>query len=323
MSQVTDQDTVAPEGAVALPDLPDLSDLPLAPGREPIKERAARVTMEALQKTSMKIDLLRHRFHHKRALRLFRTRPDDIFITSFPKSGASLLQMMLYQLRTDGSMEIPHICSVAPYFEHAIWRDRHMDLERLPSPRAFKTHLLREELEGIDDVRWIYLLRNPGDAIESFYHHICLMGGFAVPREQFVGRALEEDPHFGSWFQHVRSWWPHRLDSNVLFLRFEEVVGNLPETVERVAAFAGFELDDERRERTIERCGIEFMRAHEPKFDPRLETSLPEQPRFIRTGRTRSDWRSVFPPELQPRLQEQLDRSAKKLGTSVEAIVGG
>src|SRR5206468_68583 len=38
-------------------------------------------------------------------------RPDDLFIVSFPKSGTTLLQMILYQMTTAGEMDFPHIDS--------------------------------------------------------------------------------------------------------------------------------------------------------------------------------------------------------------------
>lgn len=28
---------------------------------------------------------------------------------------------------------------------------------------------------------------------------------------------------YGSWFEHVQEFWDHRLDSNVLFLKYEDM----------------------------------------------------------------------------------------------------
>src|SRR6476619_4193224 len=77
-------------------------------------------------------------------------RPDDIFIASFPKSGTTLMQMMLYQLTSDGSMEIPHIDSVCPWFEYEFMNHRGDSTQELfaalPSPRIFKTHMHYDDL---------------------------------------------------------------------------------------------------------------------------------------------------------------------------------
>src|SRR5579864_3965630 len=75
---------------------------------------------------------------------LFNTRSDDIFIASYPKSGATLMQMMLYQLTTEGEMDFPHIACVSPLLDDAL---RFGDsLESFPAPRLLKTHARRELL---------------------------------------------------------------------------------------------------------------------------------------------------------------------------------
>lgn len=39
----------------------------------------------------------------------FETLPDDIYISTYPKSGTTLMQMIVYQLTTDGRMDFLHI----------------------------------------------------------------------------------------------------------------------------------------------------------------------------------------------------------------------
>ncbi len=45
----------------------------------------------------------------------FNIRPDDIFIVTYPRSGTTWMQMILYQLTTDGKMNFPHISKVCPW----------------------------------------------------------------------------------------------------------------------------------------------------------------------------------------------------------------
>jgi hypothetical protein len=47
-------------------------------------------------------------------LRDFVPRPDDIFIVTYPRSGTTWMQMILYQLTTDGDMTFAHIEQVCP-----------------------------------------------------------------------------------------------------------------------------------------------------------------------------------------------------------------
>jgi hypothetical protein len=66
----------------------------------------------------------------------YRARPDDLFIVSYPRSGTTLMQMILYQLRTDGSMDLPHIGAVSPWFEVELVRGSPDLIEALPSPAS-------------------------------------------------------------------------------------------------------------------------------------------------------------------------------------------
>jgi len=70
---------------------------------------------------------------------LYVPRPDDIFIATYPRSGTTWMQMILYQLTTDGKMDFPHIAEFCPWFEASERSAR--GFETRPSPRLFKTHL--------------------------------------------------------------------------------------------------------------------------------------------------------------------------------------
>ena len=65
-------------------------------------------------------------------------RADDIYVVSYPRSGTTWLQMILYQIMTDGDLNFGHISERVPFFERSLTVGR--DLNALPSPRLFKTH---------------------------------------------------------------------------------------------------------------------------------------------------------------------------------------
>ncbi|HKV12993.1 MAG TPA: sulfotransferase domain-containing protein [Thermoanaerobaculia bacterium] len=253
---------------------------------------------------------------HRHAVRyLYRPREDDLFIVSYPKSGTTLMQMMLYQMTSEGSMEIPHIDCVAPWIELWLLRDRADVLESLPSPRFFKSHLLYDQIPKGRKI--IYLVRDVRDVAVSSYHHFCLVTGKQPPLDQYIDGFLQgKSPLFGSWFEHTRSWLPHRNDSNVLLLKYEDIISDLPGTVQAVSQFWGVPVAPEDLPRILERCGINFMRQHNSKFDPRLESQMDWLGReFIRKG-TQGEGRSVFSPEQNKTLSHRLEKLAGKLGSS-------
>jgi hypothetical protein len=249
-------------------------------------------------------------------------RPDDVFIATAPKSGTTLMQMMLYQLTTDGSMAFPHIDSVSPFFELDFLRGAPPGFhDRLPSPRIFKTHLRHEHLPP-GAPRIVYMLRDVWDVTVSSYHHEVLVNGMDVDLDPFLDRYLAGQTRFVLWFDHLESWWPHRRDPNVLFLRYEEAVRDLEGTVRKVAAFCGIPIDEKEMPRILERCGVEFMRRHDDKFDPRMRRVFGEPGKFIREGKS-GKGRQALSERHREMIAQRLEALAKKLGTSESELLEG
>ncbi len=219
---------------------------------------------------------------HRIAWGTFVPRPDDLYIAAYPKSGTTLLQMMLHQLKTDGGMSFPHVNAVCPWIEVELLRDNTGRLAALDSPRCFKTHLLHRQLPP--GGRFLYVVRDVRDVVVSAWHHARLLGGVGTLDDFTAGFLRRGWGASSTWFQHLRSWWPHRHDPNVLFLSYEQVIADLEGTARRVATFAGLSLREEEVPRIVERCGLAFMKRHEEKFDTRLQGARPELQGFIRRG---------------------------------------
>uniref|UniRef100_A0A7N9CPG2 Sulfotransferase n=1 Tax=Macaca fascicularis TaxID=9541 RepID=A0A7N9CPG2_MACFA len=59
---------------------------------------------------------------------------------------------------------------------------------------------------------------------------------------------------YGSWFEHVQEFWEHRMDSNVLFLKYEDMHRDLVTMVEQLARFLGVSCDKTQLEALTEHC---------------------------------------------------------------------
>lgn len=245
------------------------------------------------------------------ARHLYKPRADDIFLVTYPKSGTTLMQMMLYQLTTPGEMDFPHINSISPWFDFLFEHPDLRAVDNAPSPRYFKSHHLYEQVPR--NARIIYMVRGARDVAVSSYHHQRNIMGRSGELEPFVDAFLAGRAGFGSWFQHIESWWPHRNDPNVLFLRYEETVTDLAGTARKVARFCEIPLDEADVPRIVERCGFAFMRRHNDKFDPRTPGTGGGQ--FIRKGEI-GDGRSAFTPEQERQLAERMEKLARTLGGS-------
>jgi hypothetical protein len=242
----------------------------------------------------------------------FVPRPDDVFIVTHPRSGTTWMQMILYQLTTDGSMDFPHIAEYCPWFERSA-RSANA-FETRPSPRLFKSHLPYHKIPR-GPCKYIYVARNGKDVAVSQYHldrtHIGYEGTF----DEFFERFLNGKTPFGCWFAHVKGWWRHRNDPNVLFLTYEELSRDLEGRICRIADFIGRDVPAERLPTIVGRCRFAFMKQYENQFDPVMETLWEQGIRlnsFLRHGRT-GDGAVQLTVQQQARFDEAFN---KRLGTS-------
>lgn len=230
-------------------------------------------------------------------------RSDDIFIVTYPRSGTTWMQMILHQLTSDGSMEIPHIAERCPWFERPVRSAQ--DLEKRKSPRIFKSHLSYPEIPK-GPGRYIYVARDGRDVAMSYYHLYRNYNGYKGTFAEFFELFMSGKINYGSWFKHVGGWWRHRHDLNVLFLTYEELQRDLEGCVRRIIAFCHLDVPVERLPLILERCSFAFMKQHENKFDPALEVMWEQGTQlnsFLRAGRTGEGARELT-PEQQVRFDE-------------------
>ncbi len=243
----------------------------------------------------------------------YTARPDDVFIVTYPRSGTTWLQMILYQLTTGGDMDFPHIAEQCPWFERVALNKR--DLDKLPSPRVFKSHLPWIWIPK-RRCRYIYVARNGKDVAVSFYHfyksHFRYRGTF----DQFFARFMRGWVVWGSWFYHVKGYWRHRNDANLLFLRYEDLIEDLEGGIRRIIAFLDLDVSEERIPQIVERCSFAFMKAHQEKFDFGFEMLLEQgmtPGTFIRKGQA-GQWKACLSDQQRERFDSTCARSLGKLG---------
>jgi hypothetical protein len=241
------------------------------------------------------IDELRKHLQNQRdaVLPALAVRPSDIFISTFSKSGTTWVQQIVHGLRTNGSMEFPEISLIIPWYEAAELLGIDVNAPQLAEPRAFKTHLPWDKVPK--GGRYIYVVRDPADALVSYYHY---MNGVMFERdtielEAFCTEIFSRPKHFGSYFSHLRSWWEQRHRADVLSLCFEEMKQDHAGAVRRIARFLGIDASEELLARTTQQSTFEFMLAHKAKFDDasvtkafsRMRGLTPASASKIRSGR--------------------------------------
>lgn len=238
----------------------------------------------------------------------FTLRPDDIFIVTCPRSGTTWVQNILYQLTTDGDLDSFVLDEFSPYFEYPY--DAERDYEALPSPRCFKSHLsYRYMVKGPG--KYIYVARDGRDVAVSYFHsHV---RDKQMTFSQYFDRFLNgKTDWLGGWFDHVRGWYEHKDDPNVLFLRYEDLKGDLAGTVKRIIDFCGFEIEAERLPAILERCSFDFMKEHQIRFTPGF---VPDS--HIRKGQV-GGWAEHVSVEQNTRYLQQAENKLGRLGLHFE-----
>ena len=244
----------------------------------------------------------------------YRAQSGDIFIAAYPKCGTTWVQYIVYLLLHEGAplagdrlleKTIPHLEEVG-----------REPVERLPKPRAIKTHLPFAMTPAHPEARYIYVARNPFDCVVSFYHHT---RGFAQHYDFAAGTFedyfecfLAGEVDFGDYFDNLASWYEHRDDSNVLFLTYESMKADPIRAIVTIAEF--LELPCSSDEATLNEVLRHSSLADMRKDQGRWSSQRPEDcPEFIRKGVV-GDWLNHFSPDQAHRLADKFRAGAEASG---------
>jgi hypothetical protein len=191
---------------------------------------------------------------------------DDVFLTSYPRSGNTwtrfLIGNLIYQ---NDPVTFANVESRIPeiYFNS----DRRM--RSLPRPRILKSH----EAFQPHYPRVMYIVRDPRDVAVSYYHHNVKAGNIPdhYPMESFIPRfiAAEFDRKWGSWADNVTSWMTLRGGyPSFILLRYESMKADPIQELRRIADF-------------LERCSFRQIDSRIEMLQRAVDLSSPERMRTL------------------------------------------
>ena len=241
------------------------------------------------------------------SLQSFPLRPDDVWIVTYPKSGTTWMQQIVKLIRDDKNDLGKIINYSIPWIEEEGYlpvRERRadtLDLDALPFPRAFKSHFSYESMPcgapGSTPGKYIYVARNPRDvAVSAFHHTRNIKSDNSIEWNDYIRWFIAGDVWFGNWFDHVLSFWAHKDDDNILFLKYEDMKKDLPTAVAAVAKFMGYDLTQDVIEDIVSQADFDSMQRNplaNYQWSPKIKaSSVP----FMRKGVV-GDWKNYFTPE--------------------------
>ncbi|KYO18884.1 amine sulfotransferase-like [Alligator mississippiensis] len=252
------------------------------------------------------------------SLEEFEIRDSDVFLITYPKSGTvwtqNILSLIFHEGHRDETEDI-HVIDRVPWLEYNLNK---LDYANRPSPRLFTTHLPYYLVpRGLKNkrVKVIYVARNPKDVLVSYFHFSKTVitpdnpPDFSIFMERFLaGEVLSS-----SWLDHVRGWYDHRDDFNILFLTYEEMKKDLRGAVLRICNFLGKELSEDDLDPVVKKATFENMKK-DPRanYETRPGVPLEEKKCFLRKG-TVGDWKNTMTVAQNERFEEVLKEKMKDL----------
>ena len=255
-------------------------------------------------------DVLFRKLRIERDITIF---PDDVFLTSYPRSGNTWMRFLVGNLLHQGKpVTFLNMEGLVPdMYKHS---DR--TLRHLPRPRILKSH------ECFDPRyrRIIYIVRDPRDVVVSNYHWEMKKQSMrdAYPIEKFVDEWMEPVywVRVGSWGDHVTSWVSTRQGHDgFLLLRYEDLLADPTRELAKVARILGLESAPERLARAVELSSADRMRKLEKEQGSKwVETRNTRQDKqFVRQAAS-GGWRATLPAECVSRIETEWGPLMKSLG---------
>ena len=197
-------------------------------------------------------------------------RPDDVFISTYSKSGTTWLQQVVHGLRSGGSMDFDEISGVVPWLESAIDTGIDPDANQPWSPRAFKAHLEWERIPK--GGRYITAFRDPATVLLSFYRFFAgwLFEPGTVTLEDFAHEFYMSGSESGRHWDHLTGWYRQIDNPDVLTLTYEDMVAEPNRVPMVVAEFLGLDVDAATMQLVEHQSSRNFMAVHQRQFDDHL-----------------------------------------------------
>lgn len=275
----------------------------------------------------------------------FEVEKSDVFVNSFPKSGTTWTQELVWTMRNNPNLDNPSsklpLTIRAPPLGREIAVDHYMEaypeyaqkilenypaydqscglwvyaLKKVSRPRTIKTHLpfcfLPPTL--LEKGKVVYLIRDPRDVCISYHHHARLfahmeyMGTF----DQYIDAFIEDAVLWGPYWPHVRQAWSRRDHPNVHIIFYERLRKNRKEEITKVNNFLNTKLTDEQIEKVIQYTSFEEMKIREEHSRPQDlvdQNWADKEGGFFRRGEA-GGWKNVLTQDQKNKFEAWIEKN--------------
>lgn len=277
-------------------------------------------------------------------VRNFKVRDDDVFLCSFPRTGSTWLQEILWLLGNDLDFEkarstvqqirnptLEISCLFSDDKDKADWLKQSLNgnsvdfVDAMTERRFIKSHLpwhlLPEQLKNNSDAKIVYTMRNPKDQVVSFYHYCLLAHQMNCSFEDFVEVFLANKMVYGSSAQHMLEYYKRSKQQNVLVVKYEDMKRDLPTVIQQCAdhleinrRLTADDIDKlcdyvkfEKMEKNPS-VNLETIVFKDPIVAEQIDREMYSKVKFIRKGQV-GDWQNYFSPETNEKFDKWIEEN--------------
>ncbi|CAL1537993.1 unnamed protein product [Lymnaea stagnalis] len=261
-----------------------------------------------------------------KSIHQFDVREDDIWVVSFPKSGTTWVQEIVYLVNNGADFESAGAATIEerfPYFEWIVPGLK--SIEKMPSPRLIKSHLpltmLPNQMKD-KKPKIIYIARNPKDTVVSYYYFLTKFviedNIFNGTFDEYCQLFIDDFVHYGPWWKHVKEAWERREQDNILVLFYEDLQENIHKAVWDIAGFLNKPITEAQVNDIVKYCSFETMRNNKAvNYDWLKDVgAAKEGEHFMRKGQV-GDWKNHLNKDIVDKLDQVVATHLTPLGVPI------
>ncbi len=249
----------------------------------------------------------------------FAMRDDDIVITTWSKSGTTLMQQIVGQLIFSGEPDI-YCEERSPWIEFRL-REGALALAAAQTHRRYlKSHMAIDALVYSPSAKYIMVGRDIRDTYWSWHNHhmsfnesiLAYLSALYPDQPPFTYpnpdtrlaffHWLENDayPNWSFW-DYTQGWFDARHLPNLKLVHFANLLADLPGQIKEIAEFLDIEIDPETFPAVLEHCRFDYVRRLAVAREGMYAVFKEGGASFINKG-TNGRWRDVLTADDNARI---------------------